>query len=515
MSEYNTKSSNKADLISHLQEKYGLFSPDSIIIIISLFVVGLILFKITTPIPTGADPGNWLYISHQMGKMNDWFVPPYPPLTPLFLKIFEFIWGTLLGLKIFGLFSLVFLGFSTYFLIKPLKMPLLIIPASISIIFIEYNMEIFSWGGYPQLLASGFAILSMISFNYFIINPTRMKAISTALLISLVINSSILVSVFLIISLMISLIIQFFTLKIELLAIIKKYSLYFLFSLLILSLSAMQSMILTFQQSELPLGVQGFQNIFGVLNYVFSSNKIFWILLCAISIITMLVSSDRYVTQLKIIFTSILLSSLILMTVLNEPRFGSFLQFGIILIPLILIRQIKNINYFRNKNLNKIISPILMLIITVIFVINIKNGIDHYNEASIYYKVVDESTIKDLEWIKDNININAIIACQSYNIHGDDVPLGWWVEGYSERRTLVGSDPKWMSFSVEKNNALLVKVLFDNSVKVEDKISTMKTHNISYLIIDTRNNYVFDNIQKNAYFKEVYSNQIRIYMLNN
>jgi hypothetical protein len=374
-------------------------------------------------------------------------------------------------------------------------------------------MEVIAWGGYPQLLATAFTLISLASFNNFITKPSKIKAIISAFMISLVINTNFLVSALLASSLLILLLIQNYSSKIGLRELLKFFP-YFFLSLFLFTLPVVPTLISTFQQSSgLAFGAQGMQNIFSILEYVFRTNQEYWILIGLLSIISYILPSDKVTKQLKIICFSLLSSSLMLMLLLNEPRFGTFTQISIILMPMTLIGIIKNLLQKNSKQQIKIGISLTYAILIILLLVNIKNGVDHYNGATIYYQIINKDTITALDWVKNNINNNETIACASDNIHGDNAPMGWWVEGYTGIHTFVGTDPKWMNFDVEKRNAILTNLLFDTKVTISDKIKIMKTYKISYLFFDTRDNMQYNDIKNSPYFRQIYNEQINIFEL--
>lgn len=496
-------------IFSTIQEAVEL---DLIITIISLVIIGGIWVWISNDIPSGIDSGNWLYISHNICKQSNWYVPPYPPMVPFLLIFFEGIWGALLGVKIFGFFSLLTLSIPIYFLLKPFKSPIVTILGSFSIPFVEYNLEILGWGGYPQLLATTFALMSIIIFNNFINKPSRKNAILSGIFTSLVLNTNFLVSIYLAVCLIIILFIQIYLLKSNILKIIK-YIPILLLSLIFFTLPGFNSIISTFQQSSgLMVGVQGFSSILEIFTYIFklynTNTLYYWAILIVISSITFFIPSREEIRQIKIVCFSMIFTSLILITIKNEPRFGSFIQFNILILTLIFIFSLKDV--FKLKINTNVTSRAIKLIIIIILFMNFISGVEQYQKAYNYYNVLTDKTINALDWINKNIEKNETIACAGYNKNGNLLPMGWWIQGYTNTHTLVGSDNKWMNFVIEKKNAELVNQIFDNNLPIEKKVELMNLNKITYLVFILQYNGQYEDIITSSIFEILYSEEVYV-----
>jgi hypothetical protein len=62
-------------------------------------------------------------------------------------------------------------------------------------------------------------------------------------------------------------------------------------------------------------------------------------------------------------------------------------------------------------------------------------------------------------------------------------PIGWWVEALPGHQVIAGSDPRWLGFPGERENARLAKALFDGSLDDEAFLLLTNEANVRYLLI--------------------------------
>jgi hypothetical protein len=185
---------------------------------------------------------------------------------------------------------------------------------------------------------------------------------------------------------------------------------------------------------------------------------------------------------------------------------------GIILLSVLSIKYY--VHYFKQSNrFRKIILIIIIFILSLTPLITITDGVKRLNEANSFYTLVDNYTIESMNWINIHVKDNETIGCAGIYKGSDLWPLGWWVQGYTNKHIMVGVDTKWLTFAEEKANANIINKIFNSSTIASEKYSAIIDNNIKYLYIDTRTNENYKDLLSYPKISIVYSNKINIYKI--
>ena len=115
------------------------------------------------PGPPGSDAGNWLAFSHELfGGHVKAADSMYFPVTLVLLKAIMVFFSPLLSLKLLGVIASVSIGVPFYFLLRRSCSPLMSASLTMCLLMTGYQLEMLSWGGYPQLLATTFMLGALI-----------------------------------------------------------------------------------------------------------------------------------------------------------------------------------------------------------------------------------------------------------------------------------------------------------------------------------------------------------------
>jgi hypothetical protein len=96
-----------------------------------------------------------------------------------------------------------------------------------------------------------------------------------------------------------------------------------------------------------------------------------------------------------------------------------------------------------------------------------------------FYQVVDSSLTRAVRVIAANEAPGAVAVRQDRR----GWPIGWWVEALQGHQVIAGSDPRWLGFPGERENARLAKALFDGSLDDEAFLLLTNEANVRYLLI--------------------------------
>jgi hypothetical protein len=100
-------------------------------------------------------------------------------------------------------------------------------------------------------------------------------------------------------------------------------------------------------------------------------------------------------------------------------------------------------------------------------------------QISSYYAVADGNLESASMWLDAHPSRGAVAVAST----GSGWPIGWWFEGLTDRRILVGSDAEWLGFPEEKAHATIVQRLVDQSSSSADAAAVARREGIEYLVL--------------------------------
>ena len=142
------------------------------------------------------------------------------------------------------------------------------------------------------------------------------------------------------------------------------------------------------------------------------------------------------------------------------------------------------------------------ILVAILLVVTLPVGKKWFAQSTSFYQVVDNETLEGLYWIKNNTSPNDVIAASPWEPH----LVGWWIEGVSKRPCIYASDIQWLSFSAEKENAIVANKLFQKNIKIADTLELIQENKIKYLFIDKKNIIPTSQIISSEYFMPVFEN---------
>jgi hypothetical protein len=96
-----------------------------------------------------------------------------------------------------------------------------------------------------------------------------------------------------------------------------------------------------------------------------------------------------------------------------------------------------------------------------------------------FYRVVDESVVQAAAAIDADGGAGAVVVRQDRR----GWPIGWWFEALLNQPIIVGSDPQWLAFPDEWQNARLAEALFDGRLDAGTFRQRAASARIRYLVI--------------------------------
>jgi len=155
-------------------------------VIIAMAVYRFIMMS-GDPGPTGSDAGNWLAFTEDLfGGHVKAADSMYFPVTLVLIKGLLVFFSPLVALKVLGVLASVSIGIPFYFLVRRSCSTVMAAALTLCLLMTGYQLEMLSWGGYPQLLATSMMLGSLILLDDGLRDGSKSKLIWGGVLTALV-----------------------------------------------------------------------------------------------------------------------------------------------------------------------------------------------------------------------------------------------------------------------------------------------------------------------------------------
>ena len=449
---------------------------------------GFMVFAL--PVPTGADPGNWLTFAKELSgahiRLAEW---SYPPLIPALLRVLLTMFQPEIALKILGLACWVFLACS-FFVVLKLSFPqtpfYILLCVSLMFALAGYHSEIFAFGGYPQILGLCFIILAIFFLNEWMTGK-RIDLFFTTLFTQLVFYTHPLMAVILVgmVVLLLSWHLIFASSARKELA--RRITLYVILNSLLLTLALPVYLHYYEYLAANPLNPSGFDfgSIRTLLGYVFRDGPVVWGCLIAVSIFAVGFNLRH---KFSAIVIALMLGGAIAFFMTWEVRIFQVIITGICFGAALAMSPLWK-DSRSEKDSNRWLEPLFIILIALVM-IWVTNSSRHTFEQSLgFYQVVDQPTYSGLVWAKENIPPGEIIGVSNWNPY----LLGWWVEGFTEHPAIYATDLRWLAFNQERYFAQKANRLFDSEISVAGAEDMLRQLQIRWLFVDKE--YLWKNLK--------------------
>ena len=207
-----------------------------------------------------------------------------------------------------------------------------------------------------------------------------------------------------------------------------------------------------------------------VLRGIYGDFQVFWVPVLVAMLLTPIALADRWRTPLWRLLVSLLVAAAISTALLHESRFLYFTALPAAVAMGLWCAEL--------RRLRPVAYGVLALAVAVQTVIGLRGFDDHVD----FYQVVDRGVYEAIEWVSDNTAHDDLVAVANSN----DAPLGWWVEGLARRRALVGSPLRWLTFADEQDRARLANDIFSETFPDDAAFRLAERHGVDYLLVPAR-----------------------------
>jgi hypothetical protein len=456
---------------------------------LSLLLAGAVaLYGIGTHfVPTGADPGNWLGIaSERLGRDVMTADVTYLPIFPGLLAGLVSLWGPIAGFNIAAIFTIGALTAAVYLCTRTLGRGYALVAAVVAGLA-GNQVEAYAWGAYPQLLATSFGLLGA----FFLLRhygTRRLVYLSTGLVMTAAtVATHALIGGLLVVALVASTI----------------YWLYLVqpdegrFRALLIGLACAGATGLVVLVSSVwgPEGVvptlnpENTARLESLLKAVREA-PVPWVIviLAAIWVLFRRRRSPEIAATVAS-GMSWALAGLGFFLVTAEPRGLMVTQVGVVVCAFVTFAEL-----FRGlwaakspeAHLSKRRSAVTRLL-TIggisLFCALAVSGIATYQTSVEWYRLVDVDELKSLD------RLNGVSAPEDLVLASRgprSMPVGWWTQGYAQRRAYSGHDPAYLAFPDERDQAELANTFFSGDLSDGAALSLLKTTGADFMAVDRR-----------------------------
>jgi hypothetical protein len=412
----------------------------------------------------------------------------YPPIYPIILNLFLIPFNQIIALQLCAslLYSIIAVPF--FFLAsKFCKNNILVVIASLLMVFNIFYSEMMGWGGNANILAISFMTAFLVFWlNTLENNHSKRDEILAALFFSLSVGSHYLVAAYLAI---------FFLVSLSLMVIFRKYIpkkdfikrtlivglMGLLFSCLYInSYKYLLESSALFETGIMLADQRSLENI----TYLLYKN-IINIILTILGAVGIYIFAKKKDKLKGIIIGALFISGCIPLITQHPVRWLYFWPIPIILGTVTLLESlITNEKLWQKYNLNKAV----VAGITILIFVYMLNSVTYLQETCVYYTNLTSDGLDALKWIRNNTLINSIIATSGpYRRGGEGTGhnYGWWIEGYSERNCIPTCYLRFLIYYDERILAQKANLIFSGTdVLKNDYIMTAETYGEKQGILD-------------------------------
>lgn len=445
------------------------------------------------PAPPGADPGNWLAVTYGLfGDSVRAAEATYFPVTLVCLRALLVVLSPLVALKVLGVGASVLMGIPFYLILRRGCSPLFSAGLTLAFLIAGYESEALCWGGYPQLLATTFLLLTVYWLTDGLISGERRPLLLAAVATALVAGTHHFTLLILAPTLLI--------LGLALLAQERPDMRRFLQNARVWGLAtALFSLpflpwyirFLTLLTGN-PTNPHGFSvtDMDAVTAYVFEENRAFWIGLLIIATIVafalpLLPRFRERAARIRPAALAVLAGSSLGFYLTSEIRTFQLIEAGAVLSLGVVVAAVEQhlAETEVRLSLKHVERLSLGLAMAAFLTIMVASGNERLGLSRPRYQILNASAVEALDWLRDETPPGTVVLA---NDSPTRVSYAWWVEGYARRPTYSLIEPDYLSFGQEKAQSMLATRLVDPETPRSEVQAILEETGIEYVFLDKR-----------------------------
>ena len=424
------------------------------------------------PYVTGGDPGNWFALGKELfGQPGKSTVGAFPPLVPATMHLGQLVLDEMVVAKSMAAISVLLIIVATYFVTR--QSTNVVIATSVASIvgLSSYLNEVSAFGGYPQNIATALIIFAAAFVARYLEHGRRNDLIKAAVATSLVglthhayffVAGVICGTVWLI----------WLTQRPSRPLLLERTK-----GLAIVAVSAALAflptlLLLARADYAPPLNVLE-ADLASLWTYSAAEAPWFWLWLTVAGLVYLLLTTDRRNEATWKVGAACALVGIVAYVWSGEARvfppivIGSSIGTGLALHSILSSSQS---SVWR--------LPTAVLLAAFVLVLWARTDV-RMGDVYSYYRVADGSLMETASWIDQRRDEGTFVARHGRNIW----PIGWWFEGLTEARVVVGGDERLLAFPEERANARLAAQFFDRDATSERIDQLTAETGARYLVI--------------------------------
>jgi hypothetical protein len=437
-------------------------------------------------VPTGADPGNWLAIANErLGRDVMAADVTYLPLFPGLLAGLLWSGGPIAGFDIAAMTTIAALMAGVYVCTRPLGRGYAL-AAAVVVGFAGNQVEAYAWGGYPQLLATAFGLLA--TFLLLRHHETRLpRYLWMALVfVAATLATHALIGGLLVVALVLS----------------TGYWVYLtrpaqgrLRAFLIgLSCASVATVVVLIVSVWVPEGViptlnpEGTGRLESLLKTVREA-PIPWALL-TLGAIAVLFRRRWPSGVAATVATGMAwaLGGLAFFLATAEPRGLMVAQVGVVVCGV--VTSASMIDTARAKRVGRppgnarlVGNRLLIIGFASLLGALVVSGLATYATSTEWYRLVDEAELDSLDRLKAVSTPEDLVLASRGR---QSMPVGWWTQGYAQRRSFSGHNTAYLAFPDERQQADLANLFFSGDLSDAQSRSLLESIGADFVAVDRR-----------------------------
>ena len=467
---------------------------DVLLVITVVVILGLYKWSALADFeaPPGGDPGNWLRLAHALvGEGARSAEITYPPVLPAVLRVLMVPFDALLAVKLMGIGVSVAPVVPVFLLVRRHMPAIFAAPLALTASLAGFQEEALAWGGYTQLLAVTFLLFSMYCLDSWFISLRRRDMWLSACFTALAIGTSHLVALNVLVVLALYWLLAgplrlgqgtFVAFKSFKSWLIATCSLSMLFSPWYIYMAILTA------GGATPVKRGVFDHI--TYAHVFQEGQGFWLGLLALSAgLTFVDLKDSGLNALRRTAASLFWGSFLVFAVSGETRHLQITQVAMILFLALLVAKLIGAARSLNSRHAHQAAMLGALAFVVAFLVAVAiPGDKRLNSSIEYYQAVEPRSIEAFDFLRLETPVDSVVVAGTSPI---GVPYGWWIEGYSQRKTLTEMDPLLLFYKNEREQVYAVRHLLDPTTPAVEVKEILDSKHITHLFIDRDNNLLF------------------------
>jgi hypothetical protein len=433
--------------------------------------------------PPGSDGGQWLAFGHQIttGEHVKAGFQTYPPLLPLIVGLTAKVTGPLVAVKGWGILASVSISIPMYLLLRTTTKPIFATILAPIAAVAPYQSEVLGFGGYPQLIGTGFLLLSLYCLMKGIETGVVRWFIAGSVTAAATVASNILPTIELAIAAV--LILAGWTLinwqkthKVDWVR-LRRAAIWWGLVAVLLCLPVAHVYYTYVTTAEDSVANAHGLTLAQVLSWLYTSWRwecLWWLCIGTISLPVALWKAVRGQNLLAVVALALVATGGIGLIVMRELRFISLIEIGILLSFGIMPASLPHMLRTRRQ----VAAGLAVLAMTTIVLATGFVGHRRWEIAFGWYRVVDEPMLSGLKWLAAHkIPNSTVIASGAPRGHN----YGWWIEGYAHLPTYAASDPSIFFNKEERRQVSLAEHFLDPTTPPQEARMLAEQENIRFV----------------------------------